>query len=217
MLADELGPWMDNRGWTLPGQSLDHLETLVGLWLRYGAVMNLTGARTRSELLPQLLDGLDTAWVVRENVGDSAEIRWLDLGSGGGFPGLVVAAVGQWTLMLLEPRQKRASFLELALRSIGRGSIGVQRARFERSTWGQEAASGHVSAVEPHLRVTSARAVWTPETWLEVGSHVVGVGGHVVFHLSATESPENFGVDASVKSERGTVAIATVAANDETR
>ena len=165
----------------------------------------------------QLLDGLDTAWLVREHVGEGPEIRWLDLGSGGGFPGVVVAAVGEWSMMLLEPRQKRASFLEIALRSVGKGSIVVRKARFDRSTWDKDPASEYIGAVEAGNRVTSARAVWGPETWLEVGSHVVGEGGHVVFHLSAAESPEKFGVDASVQSERGTVAVARVGGADGSR
>ena len=209
MLAEELAPWMNTRSWSLPAAALERLEALLGLWLRYGAVMNLSGARTRAELLPHVLDGLDTAWLVRTHVGEGGEFRWVDFGSGGGFPSLVVAAVSPTPMLLLEPRQKRSSFLQLALRSIGRSSIDVHAARFERSTWSQSPASGFLGAVEPVRRIVSARAVWNPEEWRENGSHVAQAGGHVVLHLSAAESPEKFSVDAAVASERGTVALVT--------
>lgn len=217
MALEELASWERERGWTLDADARERLETLVGLWLRYGAVMNLTGARTREELLPQVRDGLDTAWIVRSHVGDSGQMRWLDFGSGGGFPALVVAAVGSWSMMLMEPRQKRASFLELALGSIGRSSISVRKARFDRSTWDKEAANGFIEAVGPEKRVVSARAVWDPETWLSNGSHVVGTGGHVVLHLSASEPPEKFGAEAVASGERGSVAVVRAGLDAESR
>ena len=70
---------MEMRGWNLPSEALERVETLLGLWLRYGVVMNLSGARTRSQLIPHVLDGLDTAWVVRESVPGASDVRWVDL------------------------------------------------------------------------------------------------------------------------------------------
>lgn len=208
---------MRMRDWTLSAETCERLETLVGLWLRYGAVMNLTGARTREELLPHVVDGLDTAWLVRTEVGSGEDYRWLDLGSGGGFPGLVIAAVGEWPLMLVEPRQKRASFLELALRAIGQGSVGVEIARFERATWRQEPASEYIRATKVDMRICSARAVWEPKEWLETAFHVAGSGCHVVFHLGEAISTENLGIRASIRSSRGSVGLATTTADGEVR
>lgn len=210
VLSEELGAWMETRGWNLASGGLDRLETLLGLWLRYGAVMNLSGARTRSELLPHVLDGLDTAWVVRDALGDTAGLRWLDFGSGGGFPGLVVAAVLDCELRLLEPRQKRASFLELACGAIGRGSIVVERGRFDAATWGQSPASGFLSAGSGDAAVVSARAVWSPDEWLGVARHVTNGVGHVVLHLSLEVSPEKFGCRSAVRSERGIVGVVSL-------
>lgn len=208
---------MEARGWPLERAALERLETLLDLWVRYGAVMNLSGARTRRELLPHVIDGLDTAWLVREVIGLGPGVRWLDLGSGGGFPALVVAAVGDCSMMLLEPRQKRSSFLELALRSIGRGSIAVQTARFDRATWGQEAANGFIGVVEGGVRVVSARAVWAPQEWLEVAHHVLGNDGHVVVHFSDAISAKNLGVRRSVTSARGEIGLVQISAGGSTR
>ncbi len=213
MIAEELESWMRARDWTLSAETCERLESLVGLWLRYGAVMNLTGARTREQLLAHVIDGLDTAWLVRTEVGSGEGYRWLDLGSGGGFPGLVIAAVGEWPLMLVEPRQKRASFLELALKAIGQGSVGVRVARFDGPTWSQEPANGFIRSVEAGMRICSARAVWEPREWCETAFHVAGSGCHVVFHLGEAISGEKFGIRASVRSSRGSVGLATTAAD----
>lgn len=208
---------MELRGWNLPPEVLERLETLLGLWLRYGVVMNLSGARTRAELLPHVLDGLDTAWIVRESVPDTTALRWVDFGSGGGFPGLVVGAVLDCELRLLEPRQKRASFLELACGAIERGSIGVQRDRFDAVTWDQKPLNGFIRAAEGATVVLSARAVWAPSEWLEVARHVANDGTHVVMHLSAENSAEKFGCERAVKSERGIVGLVALGVDTETR
>ena len=217
MLSDELGAWMDTRGWNLPPAALERLETLLGLWLRYGAVMNLSGARTRSELMPHVRDGLDTAWIVRESLPDTAALRWVDFGSGGGFPALVVGAVLDCELRLLEPRQKRASFLELAAGAIGRKSIAVVRGRFDTETWSDNPVVGFISAGEPSALVLSARAVWSPSEWLSVAQHVGDGGGHVVMHLSAETSPEKFGCSRVLRGERGSVGLVSLGVDAETR
>lgn len=217
MLSDELGAWMRARGWNLPSEGLDRLETLLGLWLRYGQVMNLSGARTRPELLPHVLDGLDTAWLVRDALPEISSVRWLDFGSGGGFPGLVVGAVLDCELRLLEPRQKRASFLELASSAIGRGSIEVVRARFAAATWDKEAISGFIRPTSNGSVVVSARAVWPPEEWLEVAHHVTKGQGHVVLHLSAGNSPEKYGCSRVVNGERGSGGLVSLGGDVETR
>lgn len=205
------------RDWSLPVEALERLEGLLELWLRYGVVMNLSGARTRSELIPHVLDGLDTAMIVRDSVDDVSRVRWVDFGSGGGFPGLVVGAVLDCELRLLEPRQKRASFLELACRAIGQQSVEVVRDRYHRETWDQKPLSGFLSAVEPRLRVTSARAVWSPEAWLDVASHVTNGSGHVVLHLSAEKAPEKFDCRRILKGSRGSVGLVSLNARPETR
>lgn len=208
---------METRSWNVPAEGLERLETLLGLWLRYGAVMNLSGARTRSELMPHVLDGLDTACIVRDAVDDVTMVRWVDFGSGGGFPGLVVGAVLECELRLLEPRQKRASFLELACRSIGQQSIEVLRDRFAVETWDKSPLNGFLSAVEPEARVVSARAVWSPEEWLDVASHVTNGAAHVVLHLSAENPPEKFACQRVLASSRGSVGLVALRADGETR
>jgi len=58
--------------------------------------------------------------------------RLLDVGSGNGSPGLVLAALRpDLRVTLLEPRQRRWSFLREAVREIGRRDIEVLRLRHD--------------------------------------------------------------------------------------
>ncbi|MEM6292468.1 MAG: RsmG family class I SAM-dependent methyltransferase [Myxococcota bacterium] len=206
MLDDELGPWMERRRWALGADALARIETLLGLWLRYGAVMNLSSARTREELLVHVRDGLDTAWVVRQGL-RQAPRAWVDFGSGGGFPGLVVAAVGEAPLALVEPRQKRVAFLELAVGSIEVKSVRVFRGRYERSTWEQNPVNRWIMDYKDARVVGSARAVWEPEGWISVARHVGGSESHVVMHLKTEEQARGFGALEVATGERGVVAL----------
>lgn len=70
---------------------------------------------------------LDTLWV--RHLTDSAQLvplsaeagegRWLDVGSGAGLPGLVVALITARPVVLVEPRAKRVLFLREAADALG--------------------------------------------------------------------------------------------------
>lgn len=51
---------------------------------------------------------------------------WLDVGTGGGFPGLVVAALRADPVILCEPRRRRAEFLESAAAAMNLGHVRVE-------------------------------------------------------------------------------------------
>jgi 16S rRNA (guanine527-N7)-methyltransferase len=54
----------------------------------------------------------------------------VDFGSGAGFPGLVIAIVRpEWEVCLVEPRRKRAEFLELAVRTLELSNVQVLQAK----------------------------------------------------------------------------------------
>ncbi len=72
--------------------------------------MNLTGAKDPEALLPHLLDALTLANDVTENL--------VDVGSGGGLPGIPLAIATGARVVLIEPTAKKAAFLERALRAL---------------------------------------------------------------------------------------------------
>lgn len=113
-----------------PEQGLvDRLADYVDVLLKWNKRTNLTGFRTPADIiLHGLVDSLVPLLLL------PPEGPRLDVGTGAGFPGLILAAAQPhcpWTL--LEPRRKRASFLSEASRVMGLSHITVVHQRLERT------------------------------------------------------------------------------------
>lgn len=147
----------------------------------YGRSMNLTASLDDAALDEHILEALAVVALARRlGIGG----RWLDVGSGGGFPGLVLAACLDVDLTLVEPRAKRASVLELALGKLRRGNARVLRGRIEGGRWiGLEGGR-----LEPGFAAASARAVFEPRRWLQEATPWVAEGGVIVVHVGVGEA-----------------------------
>ncbi len=89
--------------------------------------MNLTGARTPAERVALLVAAVLPAGPLPEAG------RLIDVGSGNGSPGLVLALLRpELSVVLLEPRQHRWAFLREASRVAGRPDVEVLRQRHDR-------------------------------------------------------------------------------------
>ncbi len=83
--------------------------------------------------LTSITDPEQAAWL---HYRDSAEVipflkpgTVLDIGSGGGFPGVVIAALSSQDTTLLEPRAKRVSFLRTVRAKLGLRNLHIQQGR----------------------------------------------------------------------------------------
>ncbi len=63
-----------------------------------------------------------------------AEARWLDIGSGAGLPGMVLAIAGVRSITLVEPRRLRTDFLERSRVSLGLTNVTVVIGKVEQLT-----------------------------------------------------------------------------------
>jgi 16S rRNA (guanine527-N7)-methyltransferase len=73
--------------------------------------------------------------VSRETLGPNAQGPWLDLGSGPGFPGIVIAALcPNMPVMLVESRARRVEFLERVIAALNLPKCRVEGQRLERVT-----------------------------------------------------------------------------------
>lgn len=101
----------------------------------------------------------------------------VDIGSGAGFPGIVLAIVlPQCRFVLLEPSRKRAGFLELAAERLGLPNVEVVVGR----------------ASETHLEadVATARAVApAPEAW-RMAHRLLRPGGRLIYFAGSGDSLE---------------------------
>lgn len=191
-LQELLAPAVETMGLAvaLPWQKL---ALLAEQWLRFGRAMNLSGAKDLPALAEQIGEGLQVV-TLASRLGCSGGQRWIDVGSGAGFPGLIVAACLPVEVVLVEPRERRASFLELMLaQSGGRGR--VIRGRLEA---GGIEVQGRLDAGLGLFEWASARAVFSPGVWLESSLPLLAKSGVTIAHLHRGDAePEGWtAVDA---------------------
>lgn len=127
---------------------------------RWNRVHNLSGVRDPHEMVAvHLLDSLALVPLLR---GD----RMADVGSGGGLPGLPLALVRRdCSMVLIEPRAKRALFLDHVVRTLGLGNVIVERCRAEDLPAGEGFAT------------VTARAFGTLARFVAAAGHLCGPGG----------------------------------------
>ena len=146
----------------------DELARFCTELLRWNARINLTGAR-------------DAAALVRSHIADAlavvsllppAPAQWIDVGSGAGLPGLVMAiARPDLRGILLEPMEKRRVFLLATQRALHLGNLVVSADRAE-----QHLVRGNAASCDAAV----ARAVFPLEEWLSLGRRFVRPGGIVI-------------------------------------
>ncbi len=96
------------------------------LLLEWNKIHNLTGAKTISEIESNIKDSLYPT-----NFIDKPK-SILDVGTGAGFPALILAIVYPETrVVLCEPRNKRASFLKFASLELDLDNVEVIKKRVE--------------------------------------------------------------------------------------
>lgn len=111
----------------VPEPARSGLERYLDLLAAWSGRVNLTGAATPAERVAVLVGAvLPAAPLVRPG-------RLVDVGSGNGSPGLVLALLRpELPVVLLEPRQRRWAFLREACRAAGRGDVEVLRQRHDQ-------------------------------------------------------------------------------------
>ncbi len=101
-------------------ETLEKFQIYLQLLKKWQSSQNLVGAATLAD--PWRRHFLDSAQVLlrlREEGQAGAAQSWLDLGSGAGFPGLVVALMGAGEVHLTESNGKKCAFLRQVIRSTG--------------------------------------------------------------------------------------------------
>lgn len=183
MTRAELEAWTGSVGLLVGDDAWGRLERLVGLWQQYGRAMSLVGSTDRDALWEHIQEGLQSVACAEHAGAVDETCCWVDVGSGGGLPGLVVAAVRPCEVLLLEPRARRAAFLELGIASVGQGRGRVIRARWAQSTWDEEVLAGVEARSRASFFVLSSRAVFSPSEWLRKASEIEFPRGIVLCHV----------------------------------
>ncbi|MEA3418704.1 MAG: 16S rRNA (guanine(527)-N(7))-methyltransferase RsmG [Campylobacterota bacterium] len=110
----------------LADETIDKLERFAALLNEWNRVHNLTGAKTLPAIYQNIVDSLYPLNFIK------IPHTLLDVGTGAGFPGLVLAiALPGTEVVLAEPLKKRVSFLKYAAMDLELENVRVEAKRVE--------------------------------------------------------------------------------------
>jgi len=128
--------WQETLHWQPSDRQQEQFQRFYGAVLRANQSINLTRITTATDFWEKhLWDSLRgiAPWLLPRSSPWGASIqRVVDIGSGGGFPGVPVAiARPDWQITLLEATQKKVRFLESLPQQLGLSNLRPQWGRAE--------------------------------------------------------------------------------------
>ncbi|MEQ1537871.1 MAG: 16S rRNA (guanine(527)-N(7))-methyltransferase RsmG [Sphingorhabdus sp.] len=101
-------------------ETQERLEAFVAFLVSEAQLQNLISAATLDQIWARHI--VDSAQLLLHAPGEG---DWLDLGSGAGFPGLIVPMLSSHRVVLVESRAKRIDFLGRAVELLGLQDVAV--------------------------------------------------------------------------------------------
>lgn len=172
------------------------LTRLLSWLARFSARTNLVGDhRPLAVIEEHVIETLAVAAAVART--GVAPKRIVDVGAGAGLEGLVLALWAEGAqLVAVEPRRKRADFIELVADAMGLGRrVSVVRAQVP--AW-QPAAP---------FDLATSRATFAPAQWRAHGRALVGDEGVVVVHAAVAAADGSRQLSASTSGARVELAV----------
>jgi len=161
---------------TISDAQMKQLKIYSQLLLEWNQKMNLTGAKTEDEILKRhVADSLSIIAAIENTCPESKDtskaFKVIDVGTGAGFPGMVLAiARPHWDVSLLDSLQKRTKFLDHVADSANIKNV--------KTIWSRaEDAGNFESEHRERFDVATARAVADLRLLSELCIPFVKVGG----------------------------------------
>ena len=151
-------------------EAYERVSAYLELRATWGRVHNLGGPRALSDPRDDLLDTLCLGALLNQS------LPLIDIGSGGGVPGLLLACLyPAQEITLVEPAAKRCAFLQHVAHSLSLSHVRVQRARWPHPPLAEGAPAQLVS-----------RAVLSPLRW---PAFAASTAAAEIFQYLAAERP----------------------------
>jgi len=128
-LAAELAAGIDGLGLALPAAARVKLLAFVDLLAKWNRTYNLTAIREPERMVTHhLLDAL----AVLPHLPAASGLRVLDVGAGGGIPGIPLAiARPDWTVVLVDANHKKVTFMTQAAIELDLPNVTAHATRVE--------------------------------------------------------------------------------------
>lgn len=198
-LRAELDAGLAGLGLSLPLDRTERLVGYLGLLAKWNKVYNLTAVREPHEMLTHhLLDSLAVIEPLRRQAGETG--RLLDVGSGAGLPGVVIAiSCPGWQVDCVDAVGKKAAFIQQAAAALQLPNLRGLHARVETVRDRYDVVSSRAFASLADFVAGSRQALAEQGVWLAMkGRHphdeiAALPAGIEVFHVEQVTVP---GLDA---------------------
>lgn len=127
MTEEEARAWLDAQ-FDVSRETWAKLARYVAMLLAEADEQNLIAESTKAHMWARHI--VDSAQLLTHAEGVDGE--WMDLGSGAGLPGIVVACLRPHPLVMVESRRKRVAFLEQVISTLGLSNARVHGGRVEQ-------------------------------------------------------------------------------------
>jgi len=149
-----LSQYLEQEHIVLKDETVSKLEHFASLLHEWNQSHNLTGAKTIEAIYVNIVDSLYPLTFIK------IPSTLLDVGTGAGFPGLVLAiALPDTNVVLAEPLKKRVSFLKYASIDLKLSNVTVEAKRVE-------------NIAHESFGLISSRAVTNTKLLLDLTTHI---------------------------------------------
>ena len=159
---------VENLGIEITEKKLEQLEKYYELLIEYNKVMNLTGITEKEDVyLKHFYDSLTISKIIDL----TKENNLCDLGSGAGFPGIIIKIFyPELNIVLVDSLNKRINFLNIVIQELGLEKIEAIHIRIEE----------YAKNNKEKFDVVTARAVAPLNILLELGINLMKVGKYFI-------------------------------------
>jgi 16S rRNA (guanine527-N7)-methyltransferase len=160
MTEEEAHAWLQARSWW-DGEAGDRLRAFVAMVLDEADRQNLISAGSRAQIWSRhIVDSAQLLALASARGGETDADMWVDLGTGAGFPGVVIACLSDRPVKLVEVRPLRVAFLQRCVEALNLPHVEVVGSKVEKARFPVPA------------RVISARAYAPLDRLLESARHL---------------------------------------------
>jgi 16S rRNA (guanine527-N7)-methyltransferase len=193
-------------GRDVPRETFGRIEAYAALLREESVRQNLVSASTLDYLWARHI--LDSAQLVRFE--PRAGASWVDIGSGAGLPGIVIACLVEGPVTLIEPRRLRAEFLHRVCESLNlRASVFVgkaERAQGEYDVITARAVSNLAQVLKISAHLSTGKSRWVLPKGRSAERELVEAqqAWQGAFHVeqSATDSDSRILIGTGVRARR---------------
>jgi 16S rRNA (guanine527-N7)-methyltransferase len=180
MTEEDARQWLADRGW-MAGRAGERLTRLTELIVAENGRQNLIAASTIPAIWARHVVDSAQLLALAESAPDNG--LWVDLGSGGGFPGLVIACLRDAPIALVEARGLRARFLADCVAALDLPHASVLQQKAE------------------HVQLAASAAVISARAFAPLG-RLLGIAGHLADRNSLWLLPKGRNAELELASAR---------------